>query len=252
MINEISCFYFELAKRPLRYIWNLVYSLPYYGKGFWCPVCGKESRKFLKYGNPQRENARCPRCNSLERHRFVWLYFHRMTNLFDGGPKTMLHVAPESCFKHILRKSLGYSYITADLSNPHANVKMDITDIQYPDESFDVIYCSHVLEHVQDDKKAIREFYRVLKKAGWAILLVPISTDKTVEDLSIVDPSERLRVFGQEDHVRRYGLDFIDRLHDAGFKVTVCNVSDLVGKEDIVRMRLTQASGEIYYCYKQI
>jgi SAM-dependent methyltransferase len=240
----------EWAKNLLRLMRNLIYSLPYFGKGVWCPVCGKEARKFRQYGHPSRDNARCIHCQSLERHRFVWTYLHRMTNLFDGSPKRVLHVAPESCFESRLKNRLGQNYITADLLNRRAMVRMDITDIQYPEEYFDVIYCSHVFEHVQDDKRAMREFHRVLKQDGWAILLVPIDADKTFENPSIVDPSERLRVFGQEDHVRRYGPDYIDRLCESGFKVRVSYVSDLFGTNDVARMGLTSESGEIYYCCK--
>jgi len=162
----------------------------------------------------------------------------------------MLHVAPEPCLESKLRDQLGQSYITADLLDPRAMVKLDVTDIQFPDDHFDVIYCSHVLEHVQDDKKAMKEFHRVLKPGGWAILLVPITADKTFEDPSIITPSERMRVYGHEGHVRRYGADYVDRLREAGFNVKVSLVSDLFGKSDTERMGLTSASGEIYYCTK--
>jgi predicted SAM-dependent methyltransferase len=238
----------EWSKEPFRLARDFVYSILYRGTRRWCPVCGKSSRKFGEFGSVPREDARCMRCGALERHRFVWLYFTKMTNLFDGSPKKVLHVAPERCFESRLRKHLGDGYITADLSNPRAMVKMDITDIQYPEGSFDAIYCSHVLEHVQDDKKAMKEFYRILKKDGWAILLVPITADRTFEDPMIVNSSERLRIFEQEDHVRQYGHDYIDKLREAGFKVRVSHVSDLHENEDIVRMGLTHASGEIYYC----
>ncbi len=127
---------------------------------------------------------------------------------------------------------------------------MDITNIEYPDQSFDVIYCSHVLEHVQDDKRAMREFFRVLKNNGWAILLVPITSEKTFEDPSIIEPLERLQAFGQENHVRRYGPDYVDRLCEAGFSVEVTKVNDLVQSNEAVKMGLTLASGEIYYCTK--
>jgi ubiquinone/menaquinone biosynthesis C-methylase UbiE len=129
-------------------------------------------------------------------------------------------------------------------------IKMDICDIQYPDRSFDVIYCSHVLEHVLDDKRAMREFFRVLNSNGWAILNVPISSEKTFEDSSIVDPKERLKAFGQEDHVRNYGPDYVERLRDSGFTVETTKVADLASSDEAVRMGLTQASGEIYYCTK--
>jgi len=150
----------------------------------------------------------------------------------------------------MLKERLGSNYLTADLFNPRAMVKMDICDIQYPDSSFDVIYCSHVLEHVLDDKRAMREFYRVLKTNRWAIINVPITSKKTFEDSTIVDPKERLKAFGQEDHVRRYGPDYVERLRDSGFTVEIIKVGDLATDDEAVRMGLTQASGEIYYCTK--
>lgn len=162
----------------------------------------------------------------------------------------MLHVAPEPCFESRFKERLGGAYLTADLFDPRAMVKMDITNIKYSNQSFDVIYCSHVLEHVVDDKLAMKEFYRVLKNEGWAVLLVPITSKKTFEDKSIVNPQERLDAFGQKDHVRRYGPDYIERLRDAGFTVEITKVSDLASSHDIITMGLTAASGEIYYCTK--
>lgn len=250
MIEELFLHLPDWAKEQVINFRNLYRSIPYRGEGRWCPVCEKESRNFGEFGVVPRVDAKCMRCGALERHRFVWLYLCGLTNLFNGNPKMMLHVAPEPCFEFKLRKRLGQGYITADLMNRRAMVKMDITKIQYPDNYFDVIYCSHVLEHVEDDKKAMREFFRVMKQDGWAILLVPITSDKTVEDASIVDPSERLKIFGQEDHVRRYGADFVDRLREAGFEVKVSSVIDLFETNDIVRMGLTPASGHIHYCYK--
>jgi ubiquinone/menaquinone biosynthesis C-methylase UbiE len=126
--------------------------------------------------------------------------------------------------------------------------RMDITRIQYPEESFDVIYCSHVLEHVPDDRIAMREFRRVLRKDGWAVLLVPITVEKTFEDPTITDPTERLRLFGQEDCVRRYGPDYVERLREAGFDVFVTRVLDVFSEEEATRMGLTPAAGEIYLC----
>jgi SAM-dependent methyltransferase len=202
------------------------------------------------YGWVPREDARCVHCGALERHRFLWFYVINKTNLFDGKPKKMLHVAPETCLEPLFKERLGDKYLTADLANPCAMIKIDITNIKYADESFDVIYCSHVLEHVQDDKKAMREFYRVLKRKGWAILLVPITAEKTFEDPSIVEPQDRLRVFGEKDHVRNYGPDYVDRLREAGFSVEVAQVMDLVKSDEAIRMGLTPASGEIYYCTK--
>jgi SAM-dependent methyltransferase len=220
----------------------------YRGSRRCCPVCGQSSRKFRRFGIVPREDAKCPRCGALERHRLVWLYFTNRTDLFDGRPKQVLHVAPEQCFEARLRARVGAGYLTADLLDPHVMQGMDITRIEYPDESFDVIYCSHVLEHVPEDRQAMREFRRVLKPSGWALLLVPITADRTVEDPAVTDPSERLRRFGQEDHVRRYGPDYEDRLREAGFEVVVTEVSDLVGSEAAARMGLTHGAGNIYHC----
>jgi SAM-dependent methyltransferase len=190
------------------------------------------------------------RCGSLERHRLLWLYLKERTDLFDGTPKSVLHVAPESCLEPQLQQRLGAGYITADLFNPSATVKLDIMDITFPDQTFDVIFCSHVLEHVADDRKAMRELHRVLKRDGWAIVLVPILAEKTFEDPTIVDPEARLQAFGQSDHVRIYGLDYTDRLRDAGFKVEVTRVADLVARADASLMGLGPMSGEIYLCTK--
>ena len=220
------------------------------GTEHWCPVCHKSSGTFCKAGKTPRENAKCVHCGALERHRLVWLFLEKHTNLFDGQAKHVLHIAPEKCFKREMRRRLGDGYITADLHGERAMIKMDITDIPYPDESFDVIYCSHVLEHVKEDHKAMAEFHRVLKKDGWAVLLVPITPGQTYENSSIIDPQERLKHFGGRHHVRKYGSDYVDRLCRAGFTVTVSDVSCLAEQADIIRMGLTEASGEIYYCTK--
>ncbi len=250
MMNRIIQILSEWVKDPLRRVKSVLRTVYYHGNKRFCPVCGKTSRIFRKAGTVPRKEAKCINCYALERHRFVWLYFTKETDLFNGGQKKILHVAPEPCFESRLKESLGDNYITADLLNPHAMVKMDITDIQYPDEYFDVIYCSHVLEHVHNDMQAIREFYRVLKNNGWAILLVPITADVTYEDPSIIKPQDRKKTFGQEDHVRRYGPDFVDRLRKGGFEVRITKVNDLFDRNDAIRMGLTPAAGEIYYCAK--
>jgi SAM-dependent methyltransferase len=134
------------------------------------------------------------------------------------------------------------------MHDPAAMVRLDITEIDFPDESFDVVYCSHVLEHVPDDRKALAEIRRVLKPDGWAILLVPIDAAETIEDPSITDPGERLRLFGQGDHVRRYGPDYVERLHQAGFDVAVTSPPQLATPVEIASMGLTPASGEIFHC----
>ncbi|HYI09016.1 MAG TPA: methyltransferase domain-containing protein [Thermoanaerobaculia bacterium] len=229
---------------------TLAAAVLYYGKKRYCPVCRSHSRKFLTFGVTDRKDALCPRCGALERHRLVWLYLTDRTDLFDGRAKQMLHVAPEYALKPRLAKQLGTGYITADIEKGRAMVQLDLMDIQYPQDAFDVVYCSHVLEHVPDDRRAMRELHRVLKPDGWAVLLVPMSDGETLEDPSVVDPQERLRLYGQEDHVRLYGRDYVDRLREAGFTVTVTTIADLAGKEDATLMGLTADAGEIYLCRK--
>jgi hypothetical protein len=233
---------------------NAFYILSYYlfyrGTSRFCPICGKSSRRFLEFGIVSRKDAQCPYCRSLERQRLLWIYLIQQTDFFSNPLKTLLHVAPESCLESRFRKHLGNNYITADLLDPHVMVKMDVTKIPYPNQSFDIIYCNHVLEHVPDDKRAIQEFYRVLKNNGWAILNVPIDAAKTFEDPAIVDPHERERLFGQKDHVRQYGPDYVDRLQEAGFKVSVFGVDEVVHQDEAVRMGLTAETGHIFYCTK--
>ena len=220
--------------------------LPYYGR-LQCPICGTRDRHFDPFGVVSREDAQCPWCGALERHRLVWLFFRRNTDIFKGGGKKLLHFAPEPVLSSRLSKLPGLDYTSADLYDPGAMVKADITDLQFPDESFDVIYCSHVLEHVPMDREAMRECLRVLKRDGYAVILVPITAPATIEDPSVVDPKERERLFGQWDHVRQYGPDFADRLREAGFEVTPYTADD-VARGEAARFAIPEPEGPIYLC----
>lgn len=224
----------------------------------YCPICEKASY-FGQFGNPLRKRARCMFCGALERHRLLWLFLKEKTALFDKTDKKILHIAAEKCFEGRFKRAFRENYLTADIDNPSAMVKMDITDIRYADERFDVVICNHVLEHIVDDAKAMREIYRILKTGGWAILLVPIEDmDKTYEDFSIITEYEREKAFGQCDHVRKYGRDYIDRLKTAGFNVTVVKNYEMVCAEDINRYGLSEnvdvfesvEDMEIFYCTK--
>lgn len=230
---------------------RLIKRLRFLGRNRYCPVCNKHARTFLKAGVVPRPDAKCPWCGSLERHRLVWCYFQEQTDLFDGQPKEMLHVAPEDCLKQRLANRIGRGYLTADLHDTNVMEQMDITDIQHPDDSFDVIYCSHVLEHVPDDRRAMAELHRVLRPDGWAVLLVPITATETIEDPTVDDPAERLRLFGQENHVRRYGPDYADRLREAGFQVDKSTAADFLDAQEMQRIAVqNEATGDIFYCTK--
>lgn len=214
-------------------------------------MCGRNSSRFKEYGIVPRSEAQCAWCGALERHRLTWLFFKRRTDLFiEKRHRRVLHVAPEPCFEKRLRKLLGPGYLTADLLAERVDRKMDICNIDFPDNTFDFIYCSHVFEHVSDDRKAMAEFHRVLKQDGCAVLLVPITVERTIEDPSITDAKERLRLFGQEDHVRRYGPDYVERLQAAGFKVNRIAPLEFLSAKEVERMGITQAAGETYFCQK--
>ena len=201
------------------------------------PIDGSSFRKFLPYGyNNVRENVLSPSTFSLERHRLLWLYLKNETDFFNKDLK-VLHFAPEAAFLEKFKKLKNISYDTIDLNSPLANIKADICDLPLDDESFDFILCNHVLEHVIDDKKAMQELYRVLKKDGIGIFQVPIniSNKKTYEDFTITDPKERNKAFGQYDHVRTYGMDFFDRLEEAGFMVEKCEYTSEFTPKEIIK-----------------
>src|SRR5688572_6597966 len=163
---------------PKHRSWPYQIDLPSLGRRvrllcIYCPVCETEAEEFLPYGNPQRKNAVCPTCRSGERHRLIWLYFQAETDLFIPPKKRMLHVAPEPMLSKKFRAAENIDYLSADLHPERGDVQMDLTAIDMPDESFDVIYCSHVLEHIPDDHAAMSELWRILRPNGWAIIVVP-------------------------------------------------------------------------------
>ena len=175
---------FILGLFPRKYIQRVVHyctpiaGLLYAGRGVECPVCGRRYRKFMPYGYVvSRKNALCPGCLSLEIHRLLWLYLQNETDFFDRQLK-VLHIAPERCLMKKMERMNNLDYVTADLESPLARVKMDVQDIPFGDGEFDVIFCNHILEHVDDDRKAMRELKRVLKPGGWAIMLSPINPER--------------------------------------------------------------------------
>lgn len=198
--------------------------LRFYFKGtrFTDPIDGSRYRKFLPYGYGEilRQNALCPGTLSLERHRLLWLYLQNETPFFSNSLK-VLHVAPEQVFYQKFKQFKHWEYTTTDLHSPLADVKADLCALPFDHNSFDLILCNHVLEHIPNDQKAMQELYRVLKNGGTVIAQVPLDAERktTFEDDSIIDPKERTRIFGQYDHVRVYGIDYFDRWAAAGFEV---------------------------------
>ena len=224
------------------------------GDKFTDPIDGKSFRKFLPYGyGKQRENALSPSTLSLERHRLMWLFLRDETTFFTSDKKLKtLHIAPEQCFLDIFRKQQNLEYTTSDLESPIADVKADICDLPFKDNSFDVVFCNHVLEHITDDKKAMQELFRVMKKGGFGIFQIPqdIARKTTFEDNSITDKKERAKIFGQYDHVRVYGLDYFNKLRSVGFKVDEIEYTQKITQEKLERFCLMK--NEILpVCYKE-
>ena len=201
-----------------------IMGVAYVGRGRRCPMCGCQRRRFLPYGYvTSREDALCPGCLSLERHRMIWLWLEREGGLFASHP-TLLHIAPEvSLMRHFKRyyRGLEERYITADLESPLATLHFNVQSIPMDDCSVDAVICNHLLEHVEDDCKALAELYRIMRHGGWGIMLVPEDRSRatTFEDDTITDRESRTRLFGQYDHRRVYGRDYDTRLAAAGFRV---------------------------------
>ena len=235
----------------VSHIFLRILSLFMRGNKFEDPINGKKYNKLLPYGRLKpRENALAPDSMSLERHRLMWLFLQQKTNFFTEKLK-FLHVAPEFCFINIFKKMENLQYITGDLVSPWADVKMDVHNIPFNDNEFDVVICNHVLEHVRDDKKVMEEFYRVMKKGGWGIFQVPINKNnkQTIEDPNITDPKDRERLYWQSDHLRLYGLDYSKKLQKVGFKVTESNfINEL--EQELVNKYALPKDEIIYFCEK--
>jgi SAM-dependent methyltransferase len=231
----------------------------YAGNKVVCPICKSEFKHFAPFGLVKRGNARCLNCHSLERHRLLWKYISEKTNLFENHVKPrILHFAPEKIFYDIFSQHQNIEYIPCDLfpklfryKGKTKIEKVDITNIPFEEHSFDVILCNHVLEHIPDDRLAMTELYRVMKKGGWGIFQVPIDYNRevTYEDFSIVTRKEREKAFGLDDHVRCYGKDYKDRLKSVGFNVTEDGYINSFSSDDQYKFGLMD-SELIYFCQK--
>jgi len=211
----------------------------YWNYDYYCPFCKGYFKNFNSFGldfpvlkekyvvgGGYRLNTACPNCSSSDRERLVYLYLKKKTDILKKKIK-LLHIAPEKHLSKIFISSDNIKYIQGDKYNYSENtLKLDIAHIPFPDNEFDVIICNHVLEHVQNDRLAMSELFRVLKHNGWAILQVPVSLtlQKTYEDPNIISPKQREKAFGQSDHVRIYSKkNYINRLENTGFIVNIFN-----------------------------
>ena len=249
---------------PALNIYHYLVSLMYFGNKFICPICRGHFRRFLPIGldipvikkynivpGGFRKNAKCPRCRSTDRERLFYLYLIKyQPNIFEENIN-LLHIAPEIKLRKVFNSHSNINYINGDLYNPQADEVIDITSINYDDNVFDIIICSHVLEHIQKDELAMSELFRVLKPGGLAIIQVPISSVlvETFEDSSIIEPEDREKYFGQKDHVRIYGTDYIKRLKKSGFKVTAYDFISELNPFDVQKYALLKDE-KLYLCSK--
>ena len=267
---DIRCFVPGKAKRVLRMMHTGVRSCTEYvvsqNYEFVCPVCDKKVKEFLplgtfyvenkrKYGNPYTvsdvetmndKHYSCPHCSASDRDRLYALYFRRRFPQPDSVPSIrLLDIAPSRPLRIFLSRYKRFTYQSADLTMEGVDDKVDMTDMSiYRSASFDVFICSHVLEHVPDDKKALSELFRVLSPGGWSILMVPINLVITQidEDPSITDVGERWRRFGQHDHIRLYSKQgFITRVENAGFIVRQFGV-DFFGMQAFQKHGISEKS----------
>lgn len=263
---------FWLGKK-IRGTYQKVLGIIYKGKNYHCPYCHHTFKKMLpdgeqlnvisKYqiiGGGYRENCTCPRCYSKDRDRLIHLYLEKRTSVFTI-PHRVLHIAPEAWLKELFQslkhihytngvkdaESMGYYYDrrTRDL---------DITDLEMKDNFYDIVVCNHVMEHIPNDIKAMKEIFRVLKPGGWAILQVPYSPvlEKTFEDDSIVAPDQRAEFFGQFDHVRIYGKDYIQRLELAGYKVELFNPKNEIWGQEYITKYALNPKEDLFIAHKPI
>jgi SAM-dependent methyltransferase len=203
-----------------------------------CPICQFSSKNFNWVGRDfdilkkydvigaGRRQVLCPRCGSIDRDRLIYIFLREVFNIENkNNIINVLHIAPEKSLLNIFLSLPNINYIIGDIDTTKyksfINIrKIDITQTNFDDNYFDLVICNHVLEHITDDSKAMQEIFRILNLKRHAILQVPISNCfKTIEDKSIIDPLLREQYFGQHDHVRIYGTDYIEKLKDIGFKV---------------------------------
>lgn len=237
----------------LSYPFKMVAPILYKGNQVECPVCERSFRKFLPYGSnvAHRQNVLCPYDLTLERHRLMWLYLKNESNFFSAEQLNVLHIAPEQCFHKLFKAQKNLDYLTGDLLSPIADMHFDLHEIPLEDNRFDVVFCNHVMEHVDDALRCMQELYRVLKPGGWGILQVPqdMNRAETYEDATITSPEEREKHFWQYDHVRLFGRDYPDWLRKARFSVEEYDPKKHWSMDQIERFRLNPS--EILYIVRK-
>ena len=226
----------------------------YLGWRYQCSCCNWWLRAFVGKSSVWKatSDGYCPRCNAKARHRRQCLFMEQQEGLF-APPVRLLEVAPWRSMSRWFNAKPGLRYTGIDLvrTGPHVTVTGDVSAMPLPDNAFDIVFCSHVLEHVVDDVAAIAELYRVLQPGGQAIISVPLQFEQpTIEDPAVTDPAERKRLFGEEEHVRFYGTDMFERLQAAGFRGELFLASEL--PEELCRRHGLRRDENIFLCEKPL
>ncbi len=237
--HDIRVFFRKLNWR-LRYIIQITSNSTNFPKVF-CPIAEKEFKAFVKIGS----ELVSPTNGARKRQRLVWLYLKQEQDILNKQAR-VLHIAPELSYMNVLKRQKNLTYIPGDkmvegYSNQKGVENIDITKLKFEDNSFDYIICNHVLEHIDNDIKAMSEMFRVLKPNGIAVITVPIdeSLEKTLEDPSITSPKDREKYYWQWDHLRLYGTDIKDRMDNIGFQTSLYRYSDNFTKENFDRYGLS-------------
>ena len=220
----------------------------YLGWARYCPLCGSHVRLFFPHGVVQRPNAVCPVCHSRDRHRLAWLWLQTNTAL-GRAPMRMLHVAPEPVVARRLQALPRLLYVSGDLVH-HATVQMDVCRMPFAANSFDLVYCSHVLNMLPDDQPAMTEIFRVLCPGGLALLQVPTPVaGRGVEAGPVSTADQRQHLFGDPDMYRRYGADELTtRLRGAGFDARPVHYWHSFSEDEQLRLGLIDEP--LHICFK--
>jgi SAM-dependent methyltransferase len=247
MLNHIS----RERLQNLAATFSPVIAWWYRGDALEDPIDHRKYKKFLSYGyGTERSNALSPGTLSLERHRALYLYLKEKTDVFTRKV-SMLHIAPERSLGNIFKKQANIDYLSADLLSPWAMVHFDAHAIPYRNDTFDIVIANHILEHVQDDRRVMAEMYRVMKPGGFGVFQVPLDETlaATREDPFLRDEAEQHRLFGQKDHVRQYGIDYLERLASVGFRVKNYHLGELFPDMNFARYGV-HAHESVPVCFK--
>ncbi|MCG8698772.1 MAG: class I SAM-dependent methyltransferase [Bacteroidales bacterium] len=229
-------------------------SLFYRGTRYRCNLCKKSFRRFLSNGNVQRKNAVCPYCYSLEHSRLLYIYLKNETDCFNGKRMRVLHISPEAQLFKIFKRNKSLEYVYGDVEVGFTGKHLDIQEVKYPNNHFDIIICSHVLVRVQNEYRAIKELSRLVKPTGMVIILTEIIDEQleTIEDKNLKSPQERLEKYGDRNLYRAHGTDIYERLINGGFKEVNPNDYRLKLSENM-QIKYSLGNGErevIYECFK--